>query len=224
LKEFWRAVFAIVWKDVLSELRTRNTLISVLVFALLVMVIFNFAFDPDPAGTRSVAPGVLWAALSFAGVLSFNRSFVMEKETGCLEGLKSCPVDSKVIYLGKMLASLIFMLIVEIVVLPVFFLFFNLSLFTPQLVLIVVLATIGFVAVGTLFSALTANTRAREVMLPVLFLPVASPVIIAAVRASALALDGEPWGAMASWLGIIAAADVIFLAASSLLFRFVIEE
>ena len=224
MREVCAKTFAILGKDILSELRTKDIVISILVFALLVIVTFNFAFEPDLATIVSIAPGVLWVALSFAGVLGLNRSFALEKDTDCLEGLTLCPVDSEVIYLGKMLGCLIFMLIVEVVVLPIFCLLFNLPLFLPQLVLIAVLATIGFIAVGTLFSALTVNIRAREIMLPILFLPVVSPVIIAAVKASGLVLSGESWSSLSSWLGIILAFDVIFLTLSLLLFQFIIEE
>ncbi len=215
-------VMAILWKDILSELRTRDIIVSVLVFALLVIVIFNFAFDP--ARVRLVASGVLWVALTFAGVLGLNRSFVMEKDKGCLEGLMLCPVSREIIYLGKLLGNLLFMLIVAVIVLPIFFALFNLPIFYPELILIVVLATIGFASVGTLFSALAVNTKAREIMLPILFFPIVAPVIIAAVKATGLVLDGEPWSSFSSWLQIMVAFDAIFLVVSSLVFEFIIEE
>lgn len=213
---------AILWKDILSELRTRDIIVSVLVFALLVIVIFNFAFDP--ARIRLVASGVLWVALTFAGVLGLNRSFVLEKDKGCLEGLMLCPVSREIIYLGKLLGNLLFMLIVAIIVLPIFFILFNLPVFNPELILIVLLATIGFASVGTLFSALAVNTKARDIMLPILFFPIVAPVIIAAVKATGLVLDGEPWSSWASWLQIMIAFDVIFMVVSSLVFEFIIEE
>ncbi len=215
-------VSVILWKDILSELRTRDIVTSVLLFAILVMVIFNFAFEAAQVGL--VAPGILWVTFTFAGVLGLSRSFALEKDKGCLEGLMLCPVDRGVIYLGKMLGILAFMLIVEAIVLPIFSVFFNLPIFTPELVLIVVLATIGFVSVGTLFSALAVNTKAREIMLPILFFPIVAPVIIAAVKATGLALAGESWSSLSSWLQIIAAFDIIFLVVSSLVFEFIIEE
>ncbi len=224
MKKSLGKVFAILWKDILSELRARDIVTSVLVFALLVIVIFNFAFEPGAEKIGLVAPGVLWVAFTFAGVLSLNRSFVLEKDKGCLEGLMLCPVDREVIYLGKMLGSLTFMLIVEAIVLPIFSIFFNLPLFMPRLALIAVLATVGFISVGTLFSALAVNTKAREIMLPILFFPIVSPVIIAAVKASGLVLQGEPWGSLSSWLQIIVVFDVIFLVVSALVFEFVLEE
>lgn len=222
MKNLLGKVSIILWKDILSEWRARDIATSVLVFALLVIVVFNFAFEPGKI--ELVASGVLWVAFAFAGVLALNRSFTLEKERGCLEGLILCPVDREVIYSGKMLASFTFMLIVEAIILPVFSIFFNLPIFMPELVFIAVLATIGFASVGTLFSALAVNTKAREIMLPILFLPIVSPVIIAAVEASGIVLQGGSWGNLSPWLQVIAAFDIIFLVVSALVFEFVIEE
>lgn len=224
MSRFLGKAFAILWKDILSESRTREVATSVLVFALLVIVIFNFAFEPGSENIGLVAPGVLWVAFTFAGVLSLNRSFVREKEKDCLEGLMLCPVDRETIYVGKMLGSLIFMLVVEAIVLPIFLILFDLPLFMPRLALIAVLATVGFVSVGTLFSALAVHTKAREIMLPILFFPIVTPVVIAAVEASGLVLQGESWSSLSSWLQIMVAFDVIFLVVSALVFEFVIEE
>src|SRR4030067_3842704 len=129
---FWRKVIAITWKDVLSEMRTREIVFSVLVFTLLVIVIFNFAFGAKQETMVVVAPGILWVTFAFAGVLSLNRSFILEKEGGCLEGLMVCPVSREVIYVGKMLGSLLFMLIVEAIALPIFAFLFHLPVFSPQ--------------------------------------------------------------------------------------------
>lgn len=220
---FWRKAIAIAWKDVLSEMRTKETVSSVLVFAILVIVIFNFAFGANKETVALVAPGILWVTFAFAGVLSLNRAFIMEKEESCLEGLMACPISRETIYVGKLLGSLLFMLIVEAITLPIFALLFNLTL-SFQLVAITVLATIGFVAVGTLFSALAVNTKAREMVLPILFLPIIVPVIIGAVKTSEQALAGEPWSSLFPWLQIIVAFDAIFLVVSFLIFSFVIEE
>lgn len=224
MKQFLGKAFVILWKDILSEFRARDIVTSVLVFALLVLVVFNFAFEPGAGQVELVAPGILWVTFTFAGVLGLNRSFVLEKEKGSLAGLMLCPVDRDVIYFGKMLASLTFMLIVEAIVLPVFSILFNLTIFIPEVAVIAVLATIGFACVGTLFSALAVNTKAREIMLPILFFPIVSPVIIAAVKATGLVLAGDSWGSISSWLQIIAAFDIIFLVLSSLVFEFTIEE
>ena len=221
--KLWRNAIAITRKDVLSEMRTKEVIFSVLVFTLLVIVTFNFAFETTQETVKLVAPGMLWVTFAFAGVLSLNRSFILEKEEGCLEGLMVCPIDREAIYVGKMLGSLVFMLIVEGIALPIFAFLFNLVI-SLQLIVITVLATVGFVAVGTLFSALAVNTKAREMVLPILFLPIVVPVIVSAVKASGLALSGEPWSSLSSWLQIIVAFDAIFLVVSFLVFTFVIEE
>jgi heme exporter protein B len=217
-------VSAILWKDVLSELRAREIVTSVLVFGLLVLVVFNFAFDPGSGTMAIVGAGILWVAFTFAGVLALNRSFAMENENSCIDGLMLCPVDRQVLYLGKLAGCFTFMLLVEIIITPVFLVLFNQSLWMPRLGLVIVLATVGFAAVGTLFSALAANTKARDIMLPILFLPMIVPVIIAAVEATGIVLDGGTWSDMATWLWIILAFDVIFLAVSTLVFEFVLEE
>ncbi len=222
--KFWRQVTGIVWKDVISEIRAKESVFSVLVFTLLVIVIFNFAFSSNQGTMKLVTPGILWVTFAFAGVLSLNRAFVMEKEGGCIEGLLACPISRETIYVGKMLGSLIFMLVVEAIALPIFALLFNLPVLSPEVVITTFLATIGFVAIGTMFSAMAVNTKAREMVLPILFLPMVSPIIVSAVEASTLAISGETWGSMTTWLQIIIAFDVIFVVASYLVFPFVVEE
>ena len=221
---FWKKVAAITWKDALTELRTKEVVFTVLVFAILVIVIFNFAFGTTAEAVALVGPGILWVTFAFSGVLSLNRAFISEREAGCLEALMAAPMSREAVYVGKMLGSLISMLVVEIVALPVFAVFFNLNVFSLPLVVTTLLATIGFVAVGTLFSALAVNTRAREMVLPILFLPIVVPVIISAVKASGIALTGGSWGDVFQWLQIILAFDAIFLVVAYLVFGYVIEE
>ncbi len=224
MREFARQVYAVLAKDITAELRTKDIMSSVLVFAILVLVIFSFAFSPTAQTVALVAPGVLWVTFSFAGVLGLNRSFILEKDQGCLQGLMLCPVDRASIYAGKMLGSLIFMLAVEAATLPVFAILFNLPLFIPEIILVTVLATIGFAAVGTIFSAMAVNTRAREIMLPILFFPIIVPVIIAAVKFSGGILMQESLGSQSNWLQLIIAFDVIFLAVTAITFEYVLEE
>jgi len=219
----WVKAWAIARKDILLELRSREMVTSILVFALLSIVVFNFAFEPGAERIGMVAPGVLWVAFSFAGVLGLARSFTLEREESCLEGLLLCPADREVIYWGKVLSNFIFMLIVEVVILPIFAVFLDQPLFVPRLLLIMFLATLGFAAVGTLFSAMSANTRAREVMLPLLFFPIVIPVLIAAVKSSGFILEGAPWGRFLSWLQMLAAFDAIFLVLCSWVFEYVVE-
>ena len=223
---YLRKVWAIVWKDVVAEFRTKEMFSTMFVFAVLVIVVFNFAFDLRVSGerVRQVAPGALWVAFTFAGVLGLNRAFVLEKDRGCLEGLLLAPVDHTAIYFGKMISSVLFMLVVEALMLPVFTAFFGVNLFDLRLVLIIVLGTVGFAAVGTILSAMTAQTRAREVLLPILLLPVAAPVLIAAVKATSGILDGLTLSEVARWLQLLLAFDIIFPTVAFMTFDYVVKE
>ncbi len=217
-------IFVIFWKDVLTELRTKEIIVSVLVFALLVLVIFSFAFGTGADMTELTAPGILWVALTFGGVIGLNHAFAVEKENSRLEGLMLCPVDRAIIFLGKLAGSFTFMLAVAIVITPIFLALFNLPIFLPGLAIIIILALLGFAAVGTLFSALAINTRARDIMLPILFLPVVVPVIVAAVKATGPVLAGRPWGDTSTWLQILVGFDIIYLVVATLIFEFVVED
>ncbi len=223
---YLRKVWAIVWKDIVAELRTKEMFSAMFVFAVLVVVVFNFAFDLRVSGerVRQVAPGALWVAFAFSGVLGLNRAFAMERDRGCLEGLLLAPVDHTAIYFGKMLSTVLFMLVVEALMLPVFTAFFGVSLFDLRLILIIVMGTLGFAGVGTILSAMTAQTRAREVLLPILLLPVAAPVLIAAVKATAGILDGLTMGDVARWWQLLLAFDIIFPAAAFMTFDYVVKE
>ena len=219
-------ILAIVWKDIVAELRTKEMFSAMFVFSVLVIVIFNFAFDLRVSGerVREVAPGALWVAFAFSGILGLNRAFVMEKDRGCLEGLLLAPVDHTAIYFGKMASTILFMLIVEAFMLPVFTAFFGVNLFDLRLVLVIILGTVGFAGVGTILSAMTAQTRAREVLLPILLLPVAAPVLIAAVKATSGILDGLAMAEIGRWLQLLVAFAIIFPAAAFMTFDFVVKE
>ncbi len=224
MSDFVRPIFTLAWKDILLELRTKEIITSILLFAFLAVIIFNFAFAPTPAVVTLVVPGILWVAFTFAGVLGFNRSFILEKDKGSLDGLLLCPVSRDVIYLGKLVGTFLFMVVMEAMLLPVFAVLYNFSLFIPSLLLIAALATLGFAAVGTLFSAMAVNTRSRDIMLPLLLLPVVVPVIIAAVEATAAILEGATFGELGRWWQLLLTFDVIFLIISSFLFGAVLEE
>lgn len=216
-------VLAIVWKDVVAELRTKEMFSSMLVFALLVIVIFNFSFDLRVENIAQVAPGVLWVTFAFASTLELNRSLALEMENDCLDGLLLAPMDRSVIYFGKMLGNLIFICTIEALILPIFSVLFDLNLIQPSLLLTVFLGTVGFAGVGTLLSAIAVNTRAREVMLPVLLFPIILPVVIAATKATGGILDGLPLGDIAHWLRFLVAFDIIFLVVSYMTFDFVVQ-
>ena len=224
MKSLWAPAFALLWKDVLLELRTKETVVSVLVFALLSIVIFNFAIEPTPQMVALVAPGILWVAFTFGGVLGLTRSFASEKESGGLHGLMLAPVGRDVIFFGKMLGNFLFMVVVEVIVFPIFAVMFDLSLVMPGLIPIALLATLGIATVGTVFSAMAVNTRSREVMLPVLFFPVVVPVIIAAVEASGVVIRGDAGTDLTRWIPMLAVFDAVFLVVCPLAFSMVIEE
>lgn len=221
---FLRALWAIVWKDLAAELRSREMLSAMLVFALLVIIIFNFALELDAKTRYSVTSGVLWVTFAFAGTLGLNRSMAMEKDRGCLDGLLLAPVDRSAIYFGKSIGNLIFMLIVEVVVLPVYSLLYNVNLFNPGLILVILLGSLGYVAVGTLLSSMAVQTRTRDILLPILLFPVIIPVFIAAVKASGGFLQGAPMEEITPWLNLLIVYDVVFTAVSFMVFDYIVEE
>ncbi len=217
-------VGAILWKDLVAELRAREILGGMVVFALLVLLVFNFAFDLRIDNVGAVAPGVLWVAFTFAGVLGLGRSFVVEKDRGALDGLLLAPIDRGAIYLAKLLGNFLFMTIVEAICLPVFTAFFNFGVVSIDVAAIAVLGTFGFAAVGTLFSAMAVNTRARDVMLPLLVFPICIPIVIAAVEATSQLFNGGAAGDHFRWLALLAAFDVIFVIVCFVVFDVVVEE
>src|SRR5262245_10942844 len=218
-------MLAILWKDLLIELRTKETLSSLLLLGLLTLVVLSFAFDPTSPMREAAAPGTLWVALIFAGTLGMNRSLLRERDHDCLHGLLLAPLDRGTIYLAKTAANYLFMVAAQVVLLPLFVLLFNLPLTTiARLSPVLLLGLLGFAAAGTLFAAVSLRTRAREVMLPLLMLPLATPLVIAGIQTSATLLAGQPYGAVAHWLRLIGAFDVIFLVVGWLTFEYVVEE
>ena len=221
---WWAALAAVLWKDLALEFRTREVVSPILVFSLLVIVIFSFVLDPNPRLTEAVAPGALWVAFTFAGMLGLGRAYALEKERGAMEGLLLTPVGRDLLYLGKALAACLFMLAVEAVLLVAFAVVFDVPLAEPWLWATVGLATVGFAAVGTAFSAMAVNTRAREILLPVLFFPVVAPVIIAAAEATRAIIAGDPFIEYRHWLGLIAAFDVIYAVVAAVVFEYIVSE
>ena len=222
MRDYLYTVMTILWKDVLLETRSKDIIVSVLVFALLVIVVVNFAITPTPQTVTLIAPGVLWIAFLFGGVLGLNRSFALEKDGGNIHGLMMAPVGRDVIFFGKMLGNFLFMMVVELLIFPVFAVMYNFSLSMPGLIPIAVLTTLAVATVGTVFSAMAVNTRSREVMLPVLFFPVVVPAIVAAVEASASVIQGDV--SFTRWLSFLTVFDAIFLVVSPVVFQFVVEE
>jgi heme exporter protein B len=221
---FIRSVTAIVWKDLAAELRSREMLSAMLVFALLVILIFNFALELDAKARSTVTAGVLWATFAFAGTLGLNRSMAMEKDRGCLDGLLLAPVDRSAIYFGKAIGNLVFMLVVEAIVLPVYSVLYSINLINPGLLLVILLGSIGYVAVGTLLSSMAVQTRTRDVLLPILLFPLVIPVLIAAVKASTGFLQGVDLADIRPWVNLLVAYDVIFIAIAFMVFDYIVEE
>jgi heme exporter protein B len=221
---YLRAIGAVVWKDIIAEFRSRELLGAMLVFSLLVILIFNFALELDIRTRETIASGVLWVTFAFAGTLGLNRSMAMEKDRNCLDGLLLAPVDRSALYFGKVVGNLIFMLIVEAIVLPVFSVLYNQSLFIPGLLFVVLLGSIGYIAVGTLLSAMAVQARTRDVLLPILLFPVTIPVLLAAVKASNGFLLNLEMTEIQPWLSLLITYDVIFTAVAFMVFDFVVEE
>ena len=219
---FYTQVYMLLWKDIRCELRSKQTWLGMGLFALLVLVIFNFAFDLRADNKAAVAPGALWIAFIFASLLGLGRTMAAEHDHGSMDRLLLCPVDRRAVYLAKLIGNVLFIGVVELVALPVFAALFDLPLDIGRLIPIVLSGTLGVAIMVTLFSAMATATRARELLLPALVFPLLVPVVIAAVRATedlVLPVVNEP-----PWLGLILAFDVIFFSASIMLFQYVIEE
>jgi len=221
-----RKIFTILRKDIVTELRTKELLSAMFTFSLLILLIFNFAFSFSQENLQYVTPAILWITFTFAGILGLGRSFAIEKEGNSILGLLLTPVDRSLLYFGKMIGNLIFVFIIELITLVIFVLFFNYNLFNVILPLsfVIVLGTIGFVSVGTLFSAIALNTRLREVLLPILLLPIIIPVIVSSVKLTASILEGNSVFSGGSAIRILVSFDIIFIAACAIIFEYVLEE
>lgn len=219
-------VKAIVWKDFVTELKTRELFSSMFVFAVLVMLIFIFSLNLSVVKANQVGPGVLWVAILFAGTLGLNRSFTLQKENGCLQGLMLAPVDRSAIYFGKMLSNLAFLLIMETFLLPVFMIFFNVDLASHlgSLLAVIFMGTLGFSALGTLLSSLSSNLKTREIMLPILLYPLIVPIAIGSVQLTGQILDGKSLADMMNWVALIICFDIIFISASIMTIDHILEE
>jgi heme exporter protein B len=220
-----RAAAILLTKELRLEFRTRELLSATVIFALVVVVLFSFAFDPTSAESRRYGPGLLWIAFLFAGSLMLNPSFAREQSNETLDALRMAPVSSFAILSGKMLANFIFMSLAEVVLVPVFAVLYNVSLagVVWRLILVLALGTSGLVITGTVFSAISAHARMRELLLPLLLLPILAPLLIAAVEATASLLTEQP-ALDRTWVAFLAGFDIVFLTASWLLCDYLVEE
>jgi len=217
-------IWAVAAKDVLLELRNKEIVLAVLVFSLIVLVLFNFAINLSPSNAQSVGPGVLWVAIVFAAVTGLDRSFILERDQQALDGLLLAPVSRDVVLIGKALGNFLFITVAEAFVVPAFAALFGVDILQPEIAAVAVLATLGLATVGTLFAGVAVNTRAREVMLPLLFLPLVTPLLIAAVQATVEIAQGGGWAEASKWIGVEAVFDLVFVGVSLLVFQFVLEE
>jgi heme exporter protein B len=218
-----RTAGVVLWKDLRIELRTRDAVSAALVFSILVLVIFNFALDVNTPEMRRLAAGFFWVAFAFAGTLALNRSFALEKESGAGRALALAPVDPAGIFLGKAAANALFLLVTQLIALPLFVIFFDVSIVRVwALAASFALGSIAFASTGTLFSAIASNTRMREFLLPLLFLPLSIPALIAAVETTSFALGNTESASF--WFTLLVVFDVVFLTVSLLVFEYVLEE
>ncbi len=226
MNSFLGDALLIARKDLAIEFRTRSAFLSVVVFALLGIVIFYFAWDATAVSAADLAPGVLWVIFTFSGLLGLHRSFGVEQEERAIDGLLASPVSREAIFLGKAGANLVFVLAVQAIAIPAVSLFYNLPLggIALPLAAIALLAAIGLVAVGTLFSSMAANTRLSELLLPMLSLPFFVPIVIPAAQATAKLLSGRPVGDALAWLRLLLAFDLVFVVACMLAYPFTLEE
>ncbi len=226
MPSFWSAALAIAAKDMKIEWRTKTAFASAIVFAVLVLAVFYFARDPTAVGALDIAPGALWVTFTFAAMLGLNRAFMLESENRAMDGLMLAPISPSAIFVGKFLGNLAFVGVVEAVSLPLFILFYDLPIVRqlPALVGVIAMATVAFVAVGTLLSSMVVRTRFAELMLPILLLPFLIPPIVGAVQLTSRILSGRPLSDLAGWLKLLASFDIIFVILCFFLFEATLEE
>ena len=224
LLRYLKIIGGILRKDVQVEWRGRQGVPVMLVFTLLVVFLFNFTLQLSPDLQSSLAAGLLWVSLAFASTLGLNRSVSLERENRALDGLLLAPVDRSAIYFGKMLSNLLFTLLVALILLPVFSLFYSRNMLHPGLIGVILLGLSAYTSLGTLLAALSIQTRTRDVMLPVLLYPLALPILIAAAEATRGILEGNPTGALGSWLTFLVACVILFTAAGLVFFETILEE
>ncbi len=225
----WRAdfgrVLAVAGKDLTAERRTKANFNSVVAMAALILLMFGFALGADAEGLKNAAAGVLWLAILFSGVLAFNRSYQLEMEAGALEQLMLYPGERWTIFVGKVLANLAFVFLVEVVTVPLTGILYHVAFPEAwlQIVLVLILGTIGFVTLGTVYAAMASRSRSREVLLPLLLFPMLVPVLLAASGATAALLVGDAMGDSRAWIRLLGAFDVIFLVGATWAFPYVME-
>ena len=220
----FRDVKTMVWKDIVAEVRNKDIVTSILTFAILILVIFNFALRLTPQTILSLAPGILWITFIFSGILGLTRLFVLEQENDTINGILLSPVSRENIYLSKVISTFIFISASELIIIPLFSVLFNVPLFDFLIFGVILLTTIGFSSIGTFFSAIATNTKSREIMMPMLFVPIVVPIIIAAVISTGTLLEGGGWNDISKWVQLIVVFDILSLVFSMLAFEQTLQE
>ncbi|MCA9886228.1 MAG: heme exporter protein CcmB [Anaerolineae bacterium] len=221
---FWQVTFAVLRKDMLAEMRSRELLSVMGLFALLSVIIFSFALELDREARETAISGVIWVTVAFASIIGLNRSMNSEREQGNFDALLLAPVDRSALFLGKFLGNFLVVLLVGLVLLPLGTLLYNITLIQPWVLLILVLGIFGLSSIGTLLAAMTAQTRARDALLSIAMLPIVLPVLLAAVRATTSIISNEPIENWITWPQILLVVDLIYLVLCFFTFGFVIEE
>ena len=217
-------IWALTLKELRIESRNRDVAVAIIMFASLVIAIFAIAIEPNARKALETGPGVLWAAITFAGVVGLTRATSHELENDAVGALMMAPVSRDLVFIGKSIGTFVFLTIATLIVFVVFTFMFNLSIFHAEIFLVALLSAIGFSSVGTLFSSLTFRVRAREVLLPMLFLPSVAPLLFAAIRVTSVSAAGEPWSTSLPWIQLAVVYDVVFVTASALLFGYVLDD
>lgn len=224
-RDEWRRARAIAWKDLTAERRSKAAFNSVVALAMTILVMFGFALGPDAQAIRDAAPGAIWLAALFAGVLAFNRSYQMELDGGALEQLMLYPGSRRAIFAGKLMANFVFVASMLAIVIALGVILFQVRIPAQWLALVAVvfLGCVGLVTLGTFYAAMASRSRAREVLLPLLLFPMLVPVLLAAIEATKALLGGNLMSDAGAWARLLAAFDIIFFVATFLAFEFVIE-
>lgn len=222
---YFQVIAAIVKKDILMEVRTKQVINAALVFAVLFVVVFSFTMEIGSNMEQKLSGGIFWVSVAFAGILSFNKTIGSETDNGSFEALMLAPVDKSAVFFGKVISNMLFLFLVEVILIPLFLVFYNVNIIGhPLMAAVIILSTYAYSLIGTLFSIISVRTSSKEIMMPVLFLPFMVPVIIAAVLATNVFILGGQIQFSYNWIKLTAVFDVIFTAIIYGIFSLIIED
>lgn len=224
MRNYLSHIFAVFRKDVLLELKTKETFISVIVFSLLVILIFNLGLDNIPGTNPTISAGILWIAIIFGSVIGMNHTYSIEIESGAINRILLSPISRDAFFFGKALSNIVLMIFLEIILLPAIIILYDINVPLFQVAILSIFVILGISLVGTLFSAIAIKTKTREVMLPVLLLPILSPILIAAVEVTASLIAGQSIYDTQKWISLIIVFDAIFIVVSPFLFTFIVSD